>query len=168
MPLVNYEGDSSDEENDEVSSNTAPIRLRLPPPAKVQPRITAEDDEHIPVAKTNPTSSSLLANLPKPQDNTPIQRDQNRVAFLESDLEDIVRGENKQYAQHLPTQPKPVKRKRDGPVKIFLPTIDQVRYVPLPPFSSLFVLVLQDVDDEEKPKRKQVTSTRVGVHGRHH
>ena len=139
MPLVNYEGDSSEEENDEVPSTTAPIRLRLPPPARVSSRITADDDEEIPVAKTNPTSSSLLANLPKPQDNTAIQRDQNRVAFPESDLEDIVRGENKQYAQHLPAQPKPVKRKRDGPVKIFLPTIDQVRYAPFhPPRHSSF------------------------------
>ena len=168
MPLVNYEGDSSDEETDDVSSSAAPIRLRLPPPAKVPSRITTEDVDEIPVVKSNPTSSTLLANLPKPQENTAIQRDQNRAAFLESDLEDIVRGENKQYAQHLPTQPKTVKRKRDGPVKIFLPTIDQVRHLRSARFSSLFALVLQDVDDEEKPKRKQVTSTRVGVHRRRH
>lgn len=89
MPLVNYEGDSSD-----------------------------EDDER--QVSSNPFASE----------------------FPEEELEDLVRGENKSYAKDIPQAPKSVKRKRDGPVKIFLPTIEH------------------DSDEDDKPKRKQPTVKR--------
>ena len=99
MSLVSYGNDSSDEEQEEE-----------------QPTVTLK-------------SSSLLSNLPKPQENS---SKPNAVTtsteFLEDVLEDIVRTENKAYAKDLPQVPKPSKRKRDGPVKIFLPTaVENVR-----------------------------------------
>ena len=93
MPLVNYENDSSDGE---------------------------EDVEQ---------SASLLANLPKPHESSTTTKTNpfTTMDFPEDELEDIVRVENKAYAKDLPQAPKPIKRKRDGPVKIFLPTVEQVR-----------------------------------------
>lgn len=64
-------------------------------------------------------TTSLLRKLPKPQDTSTNEMPEN-------ELEDIVRAENKTYSKNAPTMPKTVKRKRDGPVKIFLPTLEQV------------------------------------------
>lgn len=130
MPLVNYEGDSSDEEDDQTTSAVVTTRrLHLPAPAHttvktIDTEIVDDDDEST-EARSDP-SSSLLAKLPKPQENSSAKTNTTTMEFPESELEDIVRGENKEYAKQIPQLPKPIKRKRDGPVKIFLPTIEQV------------------------------------------
>ena len=133
MPLVNYEGDSSDEEDAEAFSAVVTTRrLHLPAPAQttVQPIDTEivddDDDDNDSTEARLDSSSSLLANLPKPQEKSSAKTNTTTMEFPESELEDIVRGENKEYAKQIPQLPKPIKRKRDGPVKIFLPTIEQV------------------------------------------
>jgi hypothetical protein len=131
MSLVNYEGDSSEEEednNNEIQTNTR--RLHLPAPSHPPSNVIIDDfddDDDYP-RETNPSSSSstLLANLPKPQDNSSTNTNINSTEFPENELEDIVRGNDKEYTKNMPQLPKPIKRKRDGPVKIFIPTIEQV------------------------------------------
>lgn len=128
MSLVNYESGSSDDENEDSSENIVVTR-RINPPAS---RPTSDENQQ----KNVESSSSLLSDLPKFKS---FSGDQNRTTDLEipeDELEDIVRAENKVYAKDLPEKPKQIKRKRDGPVKIFLPTIEQ------------------DSDDEDKPKKK--------------
>ncbi|CAF3469127.1 unnamed protein product [Rotaria socialis] len=149
MPLVNYEGDSSDEEEDNNTQPTinlkpsASRRIHLPTPSQTSSKITIEDDDDEFAIETNTKSSSnLLANLPKPQDSSSSNVNINSTELIEGELEDIVRGNNKEYAKNIPSLPKPTKRRRDGPVKIFIPTIEH------------------DSDEEQKPKRKQITSTR--------
>lgn len=130
MPLVNYEGDSSEEEDDAVQATTATTR-RLNLPASSSNMIIDDDDDDQYDASTTETksgkSSSLLANLPRPQENSSSNIDMNSTDIIESELEDIVRGDNKEYAKNIPQLPKPNKRKRDGPVKIFIPTVQDVR-----------------------------------------
>ena len=130
MPLVNYEGNSSEEEEDQTDSKlTTTRRLHLPAPARPSSNIIIDDDEDDYPTEINPQSSStLLANLPKPQDVSSSNLNINSTEFPENELEDIVRGNNKEYAKNVPQLPKPIKRKRDGPVKIFIPTIEQVRF----------------------------------------
>jgi hypothetical protein len=125
MPLVNYEGDSSEGEDNEIQSTTRRLHLPAPshPPSN---KVIDDDDDEYPVATTNPSSSTLLANLPKPQESSSTNTNVNSTEFPENELEDIVRGDNKEYTKNLPQLPKPTKRKRDGPVKIFIPTIEQV------------------------------------------
>lgn len=133
MPLVNYEGDSSDEEED---NNTQPAinlkpavarRIHLPTPSQSSSKITIEDDDDEFEIETNTKSSShLLANLPKPQHSSSSNMNINSTELIEGELEDIVRGNNKEYAKNVPLLPKSTKRKRDGPVKIFIPTIEHV------------------------------------------
>lgn len=133
MPLVNYEGGSSDEETEDNTNEIQPTttrRLHLPVPAQASSKATIEDiddDDDYPREPDSSSSSTLLAHLPKPQAGSSISTDTNSAQFVESELEDIVRGDNKEYAKNIPQLPKPVKRKRDGPVKIFIPTIDHVR-----------------------------------------
>ncbi len=132
MPLVNYEGDSSEGEDNEIQSTTdsksiTTRRLHLPAPSHPPSNVTIDDDDDGYPAETNTQSSStLLANLPKPQDVSSSNTNINSTEFPEHELEDIVRGDNKEYAKNIPQLPKPIKRKRDGPVKIFIPTIEQV------------------------------------------
>ena len=133
MPLVNYEGGSSDEEIDDNKNDVQPTtrRLHLPAPAKPSSKAIIahddDDDDDYPGDQTNlPSSSTLLANLPRPHDSSSASTDINSGEFVEHELEDIVRGDNKEYAKNIPQLPKPIKRKRDGPVKIFLPTVEQV------------------------------------------
>jgi hypothetical protein len=125
MPLVNYEGDSSEGEDNEIQSTTR--RLHLPAPSHPPSKIIINDDDEYPVETNTQSSSTLLANLPKPHDISSSNTNINSTEFPESELEDIVRGDNKEYAKNIPQLPKPMKRKRDGPVKIFIPTIEQVR-----------------------------------------
>jgi hypothetical protein len=135
MPLVNYEGDSSEEEdNNEIQStanskSSTTRRLHLPAPSHPSSNVIIDDnddDNEYPAEITTQSSSSLLANLPKPQDISSSDTNMNTTEFPESELEDIVRGDNKEYAKNIPQLPKPIKRKRDGPVKIFIPTVEQV------------------------------------------
>jgi hypothetical protein len=130
MPLVNYEGNSSEEEDNEIQSTTR--RLHLPAPSHRPSNVIIDDDDdnddEYPTEKNTQSSSSLLANLPKPQDISSSNTTINTTEFPESELEDIVRGDNKEYAKDIPQLPKPMKRKRDGPVKILIPTIEQVRF----------------------------------------
>lgn len=133
MPLVNYEGGSSDEEIEDTKNETQPAtrRLHLPAPAKPSSKaaiIDDDDDDDYPNETDVPSSSTLLANLPRPHDSSSTSTDINSSEFVENELEDIVRGDNKAYAKNIPQLPKPVKRKRDGPVKIFIPTVEQVRF----------------------------------------
>ncbi|CAF2961160.1 unnamed protein product [Rotaria sp. Silwood2] len=148
MPLVNYEGDSSEEEDNNIqvttdSKSSTTRRLDLPAPSHSSSNaiIDDDDDEYTTETNTQP-SSTLLANLPKPQDSSSLNTNINSTEFLENELEDIVRGDSKDYAKNIPQLPKPIKRKRDGPVKIFIPTVEP------------------DSDDEDKPKRKSTTSKR--------
>jgi hypothetical protein len=133
MPLVNYEGDSSDEEDTQTASAVVTTRrLHLPAPTHttvkpIDTEIVDDDDDDDSMEVRSGPSSSLLANLPKPQENSSMKTNLTTMEFPENELEDIVRGENKEYAKQIPQLPKPIKRKRDGPVKIFLPTIAQVR-----------------------------------------
>ena len=141
MPLVNYEGGSSDEEdnnNDQIeTTTTATRRLHLPAPSHPPSnKIIDIDDDDEDNANENSiksniqTSSSLLANLPKPQDaSSSLNIELNPTELPEDELEDIVRGDNKEYAKNIPQAPKSIKRKRDGPVKIFIPTIEQVSFL---------------------------------------
>lgn len=138
MPLVNYEGDSSGEEDNNSDDNQPKInlkpstshRLHLPTPAQTSSKVTIEDlddeDESSIQHDTN-LSSGLLSNLPKPLNNSTTTITTTTTDIVEDELEDIVRGENKEYAKNIPQMPKPIKRKRDGPVKIFLPTIEHVK-----------------------------------------
>jgi hypothetical protein len=128
MSLVNYEGGSSEEEdnNDEIQT-IGTRRLHLPAPSHPPSKVVIDDDDY--PRKTNKSSSSsstLLSNLPKPQDGSSTNINVNSTEFPENELEDIVRGDNKTYAKNIPELPKPTKRKRDGPVKIFIPTVEQV------------------------------------------
>lgn len=138
MPLVNYEGDSSEGEEDneiqstiDTKSSTGTRRLHLPAPshppsnAIIADGYDDDDDEYSTETNTQ-SSSTLLANLPKPQDVSSSNKNLTTNEFPENELEDIVRGDNKEYAKNIPQLPKPIKRKRDGPVKIFIPTIEQV------------------------------------------
>jgi hypothetical protein len=129
MPLVNYEGNSSEEEDNEIQSTTR--RLHLPAPSHRPSNVIIDDDDNddeYPAEKNTQSSSSLLANLPKPQGISSSNTTMNTTEFPENELEDIVRGDNKEYAKDIPQLPKPMKRKRDGPVKILIPTIEQVRF----------------------------------------
>lgn len=126
MSLVNYDAGGSDDEgeNDEQQGGSATVvvrQLRLPTPLK------ADDDKRTERVEVS-TSSTLLANLPKPFEHAVILNQNTTEEFPEDELEDIVRSENKTYAKNLPEVSKTIKRKRDGPVKIFLPTVEQVRY----------------------------------------
>jgi hypothetical protein len=133
MPLVNYEGDSSEEdEHNEIQStidlkSSSTRRLHLPTPSHPPSNIIIDDEDDYPTETNIQSSSNLLANLPKPQDSSSLDATNNSNEFPENELEDIVRGDRKEYAKHIPELPKPIKRKRDGPVKIFIPTIEQVR-----------------------------------------
>ena len=135
MPLVNYEGGSSDEETEDNTNEIQPTtrRLHLPVPAKPSSKAIIEDDDddddYPRETNSSSSSSTLLSHLPKPQGGSSRSTDINSEQFAENELEDIVRGDNKEYAKNIPQLPKTVKRKRDGPVKIFIPTIDQVRLV---------------------------------------
>ncbi|CAF0784709.1 unnamed protein product [Adineta ricciae] len=156
MPLVNYEGDSSEGEEEEQHVNAQSVkdnrRIHLPAPSHPvsKPIIKDiddddDDDDEYSTKSTTQASSNLLANLPKPQAVSSSNATTNPEEFTETELEDIVRGDNKVYAKNIPELPKPPsapKRKRDGPVKIFIPTVDQ------------------DSDEEDKPKRKQPTIKR--------
>jgi hypothetical protein len=129
MPLVNYEGDSSEGEDNEIQSTTdskssTTRRLHLPAPSHPPSNtiIDIDDDIEYPTEINTQSSSTLLSNLPKPQDISSSNTNINTTEFPESELEDIVRGDNKEYAKNI------VKRKRDGPVKILIPTIEQVRF----------------------------------------
>lgn len=127
MSLVSYDNDSSDEEQEERTTGPAVVthRLNLPTPIQTvakKDEIPIEDDDE-PIDH----SSNLLSNLPKPQQDESTNDSVTTMEFPEGELEDIVRVENKAYAKDLPQAPKPMKRKRDGPVKIFLPTVEQVR-----------------------------------------
>jgi hypothetical protein len=131
MSLVNYEGDSSEEEQDDEIQSTD-RRLHLPAPSHPPSNQIIDDDEdEYPVEKNVSSSSSLLANLPKPQDVSRANTNINSTEFPESELEDIVRGENKEYTKNNPQLAHQVKRKRDGPVKIFIPTIEEVKHKPI-------------------------------------
>ena len=133
MSLVNYEGDTSEEEDNNNSGNVIqPTARRLHLPAPSHPPSNAvidgdDDDDDYHPKEANSSSSTLLANLPKPQDSSTNNTNMNSTEIPENDLEEIVRGENKEYARNIPQLPKPVKRKRDGPVKIFIPTVAEVR-----------------------------------------
>ncbi|CAF0840790.1 unnamed protein product [Rotaria sordida] len=153
MSLVNYEGDSSEEEdnnNDNIQATTTDSkssmtrRLHLPAPSHSSSNIIIDDDDddEYPIETNTQSSSTLLANLPKPQDSSSLNTNINPTEFIEYELEDIVRGDSKEYAKNIPQLPKPIKRKRDGPVKIFIPTIEE------------------DSDEEDKPKRKPTTTKR--------
>ncbi len=132
MPLVNYEGDSSEEdEHNEIQStidlkSSSTRRLHLPTPSHPPSNIIIDDEDDYPTETNIQSSSNLLANLPKPQDSSSTNTNINSSEFPENELEDIVRGDNKEYAKNVPQLPKPVKRKRDGPVKILIPTVEQV------------------------------------------
>jgi len=128
MPLVNYEGDSSEGEDNEIQSTTRRLHLPAPSHAPSNTIIDIDDDVEYPTATITKSSSTLLSNLPKPQDISSSNTNINTTEFPESELEDIVRGDNKEYAKNIPQLPKVVKRKRDGPVKILIPTIEQVRF----------------------------------------
>jgi len=134
MPLVNYEGDSSEGEDNEIQSTTdskssTTRRLHLPAPSHPPSNAIMDiDDDEYPTETNTQSSSTLLSNLPKPQDISSSNTNINTTEFPESELEDIVRGDNKEYAKNIPQLPKVVKRKRDGPVKILIPTIEQVRF----------------------------------------
>ncbi|CAF0821854.1 unnamed protein product [Adineta steineri] len=145
MPLVNYEGDSSEEEQEDNEIQSTTRRLHLPAPSHpVSKKLIDgddDDDKDRHSMKTNiQSSSTLLSNLRKPQNISTSSTTNDSTELPETELEDIVRGDNKEYAKNVPELPKPIKRKRDGPVKIFIPTIQQ------------------DSDDEDKPKRKQRTT----------
>ena len=171
MPLVNYEGDSSDGEEEEETNQvqtakdpqpTTARRLHLPVPSRPpsKPIIEDLDDDEYPTEPKVQPSSTLLADLPKPKNTSTNNRATTSEELPETELEDIVRGDNKDYARHIPQLPKAPKRKRDGPVKIFIPTIEQVSVV------FQFILPtchfpLQDSDEEDKPKRKQPAIKRV-------
>ncbi|UJR36238.1 hypothetical protein I4U23_028970 [Adineta vaga] len=155
MSLVNYEGDSSEgEEEENIINNNTNVqssnvrRLHLPAPSHLSSKtiVSTNDDDDDDEYSTEPTpksSSNLLANLPKPQDVSSSNITTNSEDLPETELEDIVRGDNKSYAKNIPELPKqPPKRKRDGPIKIFIPTIEQ------------------DSDEEDKPKRKLITTKR--------
>ena len=136
MSLVTYEGDSSEEEEEEEEEGNNDIqttrnsksftnyRFNLPPP--LHPSNIDDNDEYPTEANTRP-SSTLLANLPKPQDISSLNTEINSSEFVESELEDIVRGDKKEYTKNTPQLPQSIKRKRDGPVKIFIPAIEQVK-----------------------------------------
>ena len=175
MSLVSYEGDSSEgEEEIEQHVNALPVkdnrRIHLPAPSHPVSKpiikdIDDDDDDEYSTKPTTQASSNLLANLPKPQAVSSSSATTNPEDFTETELEDIVRGDNKVYAKNIPELPKPPpapKRKRDGPVKIFIPTVDQVNLFHF--LCSLFYLLLlsfEDSDEEDKPKRKQPTIKRV-------
>jgi hypothetical protein len=137
MSLVDYDGDSSDDHDDDDNNNndtdkheTSSVvrRLHLPAPSHISTKNVAnndENDERLTEA-IGDKSSSLLANLPKPHETLSTHRNPTTMELPEGELEDMVRIENKEYAKSLPQLPKSSKRKRDGPVKIFLPSIEQV------------------------------------------
>ncbi|CAF0923155.1 unnamed protein product [Rotaria sp. Silwood1] len=149
MPLVNYEGDSSEEEDNNIqvttdSKSSTTRRLHLPAPSHSSSNIVVDDDDddEYPTETNIQSSSTLLANLPKPHDSSSLNTNLDSTEFIENELEDIVRGDNKEYAKNIPQLPKSIKRKRDGPVKIFIPSIEQ------------------DSDEEDKPKRKPAATKR--------
>lgn len=147
MPLVNYEGGSSDDE-EEVDNEIQPTarRLHLPAPShRLASKIIDnddDDDDEYPVETNTQSSSTLLANLPKPHDTSSSNTQLTTNEFPENELEDIVRGDNKEYAKNIPQLPKPIKRKRDGPVKIFIPTIEQVKFLSILNFNLFFISTL--------------------------
>ncbi|CAF1503733.1 unnamed protein product, partial [Adineta steineri] len=107
MPLVNYEGDSSEEEeqeDNEIQSTTR--RLDLPAPSHpVSKKLIDgdDDDKDRHSMKTNiQSSSTLLSNLRKPQNISTSSTTNDSNELPETELEDIVRGDNKEYAKNVP------------------------------------------------------------------